>query len=617
MLTFSGHSTAPAAPSLCFPKEVHMRTRLRVLGLTAVTTAVAIAVPLVTTSEAHAARFTGGDVVVYRVGDGSSGLTNAAAPVFLDEYGPTGTKIQSVALPTTSSEGNTRLTASGESRSEGLIDRSADGRFVAVTWYDAAPGDTGAGGESLTTTDPTSVGRVLGLVDANGTVDTTTVLKSTDTAKIIRSAATKNGERLWATGGNGGIVTTARGSSAATTAAGTTGSNLNSLSIQGGQLFSSGIVNHRLATVGTGIPTSGTLTDLTGLPDNLLTYGYAFADLTGAGFDGTALDTLYIADGSSRGGTIDKYRWSGSTWTLAGDEDVPGAFGVVADVNGGAVSLAVTTPTKLVTLTDPNGAATTFSPTSPQTLASAPNNTEFRGVALAPTSAAGPSVFVRTPGAGAAIPKAATVSVTAYVASPTATVTGVQVKIGTGAFVTATQSGHLWTAQVPTSGLPGGASTVTVQATDNAATPATTTATRSVTLGGPTVPKGNLAAGKYAWSAKQVKVTGTWKGYKTTSSPTGKGLTSKKKKSTATTKVFGHGLVLTFDRSKKAGKVKVTVDGKTTTIDLFSKAAKPLTKTWAFKGALKSHTVVVTVLGKKNAKSKGTAVFLAALKVKP
>ncbi|HEX4472074.1 MAG TPA: lytic murein transglycosylase [Nocardioides sp.] len=77
-------------------------------------------------------------------------------------------------------------------------------------------------------------------MDANGTVDTTTVLRGTATAKIIRSAATKNGERLWATGGNGGIVTTPCGSSAATTAAGTTGSNLNALSIQGGQLFSSG-----------------------------------------------------------------------------------------------------------------------------------------------------------------------------------------------------------------------------------------------------------------------------------------------------------------------------------------------------------------------------------------
>ena len=138
-----------------------------------------------------------------------------------------------------------------------------------------------------------------------------------------------------------------------------------------------------------------------------------------------------------------------------------------------------------------------------------------------------------------------------------------------------------------------------------------------MTLTGATVvPPGNLAAGTYPWTAKQVKVKGTWGTYKTKHSPSGKGRTSAKKKSTATAKVFGHGLVLTFDRSKKAGKVKVTVDGKATTLNLFSKSGKPLTASWTFKGALKSHTVVVTVLGTKAAASKGTGVFLAALKVK-
>src|SRR3954452_2423871 len=167
-----------------------MRTRLRVAGATVATAAVVITVPLVTSSQAQAARFTGGDVVVYRVGTGAAALTNAAAPVFLDEYGSTGTRGQSVALPTTTTEGNTRLTATGQSRSEGLIDRSADGRFIAVTGYDAAPGATGTGGLSLTTTDPTQTPRVLGLVDANGTVDTTTELAGAKTAKIIRSATT-------------------------------------------------------------------------------------------------------------------------------------------------------------------------------------------------------------------------------------------------------------------------------------------------------------------------------------------------------------------------------------------------------------------------------------------
>ena len=52
-------------------------------------------------SPASAAAFTEGDVVVLRVGDGAGGLTGAAAPLFLDEYTPGGTLVQSVPLPTT------------------------------------------------------------------------------------------------------------------------------------------------------------------------------------------------------------------------------------------------------------------------------------------------------------------------------------------------------------------------------------------------------------------------------------------------------------------------------------------------------------------------------------
>lgn len=595
-----------------------MRTRLRVLGVATATAVAAAVVPLVTSSDAHAARFTGGNVVVYRVGAvGGGALTNAAAPVFLDEYGPTaGPAIQSVALPTVAAEGNHALTASGQSRSEGLISRSADGRFIALTGYDAAPATTGAGGLSLTTTDPATTHRVLGLVDANGTVDTTTTLAGADTAKVIRSAATTDGERLWATGGNGGVVTTTRGATTSSTVVGDASSNLSSLTIQDGQLFSSGILADRLAAVGTGTPTSGTLTDLAGLPSNLLTYGYAFADLTPAAYGSTGLDTLYLADGSNRGGTVDKYRWNGTAWAKVGDVDVPGAFGIVAHVTGSSVSLDVTTPTQLLTLTDSDGAAAdTFAPATPTVLATAAPNTEFRGVALAPTAAAGPSVYARTPAAGGTVVLGGTAPVTAYVDSPVGVGT-VRAKLGGGAFVTATKSGHLWTAQVPTTGLAAGASTVTFEATDTAPTPATTTVTRPVVLTKAVVPAGNLAAGTYPWTSKQVKVNGTWTTYRTTHSPTHKGRTSSKKKSTASVKVFGHGLVLTFDRSAKAGKVKVTVDGKSTTVDLYSRTAKPLVKTWSFAGALKSHSVVITVLGTKNAKSKGVAAYLAALKVK-
>jgi hypothetical protein len=312
-------------------------------------------------------------------------LTNAAAPVFLDEFNASGDLVSTVALPTTTSGANRALTAAGQSRSEGLITNSPDGKLVALTGYAAAPGATGPAGASLTASAPSSVARVAGIVDINGDYDTSTVFNGAGSPQIIRAAVT-DGEQVWASGGNGGVLTTALGSGTVSSIGGGADGNLNQVSVQGGQLFASGILANRLSRVGTGTPTSSaTLTDLTGLPENLLTYGYAFLDLTAADYAGTDLDTLYIANASERGGTVDKYRYDGATWTRSGFVDVEGATGLVADVQGGAVSLAVTTPTQLLTLTDPSGAGTGFTPSAATVLATAAAGTEFRGVALAPT----------------------------------------------------------------------------------------------------------------------------------------------------------------------------------------------------------------------------------------
>ena len=452
--------------------------------------------------------------------------------------------------------------------------------------------------------------RVVGLVDANGIADTSTGLGAATTAKIIRSAATVDGNRLWATGGNGGIVTTTLGSTTTTTVAGGASTNLTSLTVQGGQLFSGGILADRIAKVGTGTPaTAASLSQLSGLPDNLLSYGYAFLDLTGAGYAGTNLDTVYVANASSQGGTVDKYRFDGTTWTAAGSVDVPEVFGLVAAPAGAAVSIAVTTPTKLLSLTDPNGASTTFAASAPSVLETAAANTEYRGVALAPTAAEGPSVYLRTPSSGTTINLAAsTATITAFVDSPTG-VASVKAKIGTGAFVNATKgAGKIWTAKIPLSALTPGAATLSVAATDTAGTPATTTATRSLTLSG--VPAGTLPAGKYGWTNKLVKRTGTWKGFKSS------GLKSKTAKAHVDVKAYGKGFVANFGTSKKAGKVKVTVDGKSTKLNLYTKKKGSLAHTWTFSGATKTHTVSVTVLGKKNKKSKGTNVYVTSFQVK-
>ena len=113
-----------------------MRKLLTILIMTA-----AVAAATFHVRDLHATGgFTLGNLVVYRVGDGSAALGANATPVFLDEYTPAGTLVQSIAMPTAVSGANKRLTASGNSTTEGFLTRSADGHYIVIPGYDAAVG---------------------------------------------------------------------------------------------------------------------------------------------------------------------------------------------------------------------------------------------------------------------------------------------------------------------------------------------------------------------------------------------------------------------------------------------------------------------------------------------
>jgi hypothetical protein len=138
--------------------------------------------------------FTPGNIVVYRVGTGGAGtsLLSSGNPIFLDEYTPTGSLVQSVALPTSASGTNHRLIASGTATSEGLLTRSTDGQYLLVTGYDAAIPTTSVAGTSSATTP-----RVVGRIDANANIDTTTALTDFASANNPRGVASTNGSDIW------------------------------------------------------------------------------------------------------------------------------------------------------------------------------------------------------------------------------------------------------------------------------------------------------------------------------------------------------------------------------------------------------------------------------------
>nr|MDQ5837921.1 hypothetical protein [Acidobacteriota bacterium] len=127
--------------------------------------------------------FNSGDLVVYRVGDGTAALGAGATAVFLDEYTTTGTLVQSVPMPTAVSGSNKRLTASGTATTEGYMTRSTDGRYLILAGYDANVGTR------VTSSNSSSINRVIGRVDASGTVDTTTALADNISPGNARGAA--------------------------------------------------------------------------------------------------------------------------------------------------------------------------------------------------------------------------------------------------------------------------------------------------------------------------------------------------------------------------------------------------------------------------------------------
>lgn len=341
---------------------------------------------LLAAGAANAAPFMAGDLVIYRVGTVTGSLTSAATQVFLDEYTSSGSLVQSIAMPTAVSGANLQLTASGTATSEGELTRSSDGRYLVLTGYNAAVGTASVGSSSSATT-----ARTVGLVDANGTVNTTTGLTDFSTGNNARSAVSSNGTDLWVAGGAGGIRYATIGGTTSTQIS-TTVSNNRQLEIFGGQLYSSDSSGTavRIGAVGAGLPTTAgqTIINLPGIPSSTGSpYSFFMADLD-AGVAG--LDTLYVADDAAG---IMKYSLIGGSWQAKGTAGTGSdAYrGLTGIVSGGNVQLFATAKGgsgatgggSLVSIFDGSGYGGTLSTTT-NVLATAAANEAFRGIALAP-----------------------------------------------------------------------------------------------------------------------------------------------------------------------------------------------------------------------------------------
>jgi len=322
---------------------------------------------------AATAQFTPGNLVVTRVGTGAASLTNASTAVFLDEYTPGGTLVQSVALPTAASGSNLPFATSGSATSEGQLTQSADGRFLIAAGYGIAPGTA-----SIASSLSASVPRVIARVGLDGSIDTSTSIDNQFSGNNIRSAASDDGSAFWAAGGNSGIVYTTFGATSGLSLNTDVPINIRCVGIFGNQLYcTSGAGSVRgINAVGTGLPTtSGQVPQLlNGFPTTTSPspYDFFFADA----------DTAYVADDrtAANGGGIQKWTQSGGIWTLQYTL-APGTAGcraVSGFVDSGVVTLfaaTTATPGLLVSVVDSGSAPGTFT-----TIAATASNTALRGV---------------------------------------------------------------------------------------------------------------------------------------------------------------------------------------------------------------------------------------------
>jgi hypothetical protein len=323
------------------------------------------------------------DFVVLRLGDGVTALSGAAAAGNLEHRLIDGTSVGTIALPTAANGANKPLTFAGTSTSEGGVSRSADGHYVTLGGYAAAPGTAAIAGTTSAATN-----RVVGRVDASNVVDTTTLFTSAFSGGNIRSATSNDGTGFWASGSLSAVQYIPFGTTTATQL-NTAPTNIRFLHIFNSQLYgtsgSGAFVN--VFTVGTGLPTTAgqTATSFAGMPTATASpYSFVLLDRNAAV---AGLDTLYVADdrASASGGGIQKWTFNGTTWTLgitltAGTTGFRGLAGVVTGAN---VTLIATTTAAtantVVAFVDDGSAAPAGT-----VIATAPALTVYRGIAFAP-----------------------------------------------------------------------------------------------------------------------------------------------------------------------------------------------------------------------------------------
>ena len=418
--------------------------------------------------------FLPGDLVVTVEGDGGNVTNqsdsaygdNQAAPLTLYQYSTTGTSSAAFAgalqLPQTTVGNQSAISGEYGSSSEGYLSLSTNGQYLTLMGYginaaqynanpgiystacSPAPTCTSALAQSTSlSTASNYVPRVVALISANGSVDTSTAVANVFDGNNARSAVTTNGQTFYISGqGQSGDTTEGvfmvqKGSSTATAI--NTSYDTRAVQIIGNQLYvsqDSKVGSGQLAFIATlgsagNLPTGSTTPSIlpglsSGSPKSAQPGQITLANGDGNSVNGSSgkvylspesyflanSTTMYVADGGAPkaggagDGGLQKWTLSKGTWTLdytlsAGLNLVSngnasgssGLFGLTGEVVGNQVELFATNSTitdlgqtYLYGISDSLGAtsASQVSGESFSTLATAPADTNFKGIAFAP-----------------------------------------------------------------------------------------------------------------------------------------------------------------------------------------------------------------------------------------
>lgn len=345
------------------------------------------------------AQFTTGNLVVVRLGNGTVYNGGAAARCFLDEYTTTGTLVQSVAMPVTTSGANRRFMLNNGFYG-GFITLSLDNRYLLLPGYDVDELS-----QPLTSLTSAIAPRIVARINKNAVINTATVTGAYN-GESVESAYSPNGTDIAVAGSSFNPITPGTGGVRYVTFEGTSSLPVNTsnmsnyqLNVFNSQLYISCEFNNvSIGIFSSAFPITGTptITNLPGLPIASSTpLGFFLADI-----DNTVpgVDVLYVCDGNNGGGplanTLTKYSLVAGSWVKNNSIAVTAPRGLTGTVSGTTVTLYATSSTKLYSLVDAAGYNANMT-ASLTTLATAATNTTFKGVVFTPSVSDGVTAAVR------------------------------------------------------------------------------------------------------------------------------------------------------------------------------------------------------------------------------